>query len=183
MRLIILKDVLFGPFNFEPDAVKSVHGLTYFPICCDPQGAHKYTSAIGQGEIKQMAAEAETILASVQPYVTGDNTLWNIHALDRHDKHRLILTVATILKGWKIVIQPGWEITFDETGEPLKEGDEIVRVPAATYHRQAHQNFKLRLDIAFGQSEIVAGKPVLETLNQMSDFVDGIVGIFRPFLD
>jgi len=155
---------------------------TYFPICCDPNGSQKYASAIGQGEIQKMCPGAEAIMRQVQPCSTGDNTLWYIHELDRNDKHRLIFTVATILKGWKIVIQPGWEIAFDETGEPLEEGYEIVRVPALTYHRQAHEAFKLGIDIAFGQSEVVAGKPVLETLNHMADFVDSIVASFEPFL-
>jgi hypothetical protein len=64
----------------------------------------------------------------------------------------------------------------------LEQDYEIVNVPTATYHQTGHKNFKLGLDIAFGQSEIVAGKPVLETLNGMADFTDTIIGNFEPFL-
>jgi len=155
---------------------------TYFPICYGPQGCQQYASAIGKGEIDKMRPGAEKLLRSVQPYVSGDNTLWHIHELDRWDKHRLILTVVTTLNDWRIVFGPGREIAFPETPVPLEAGYEIVNIPTSTYRRETHEDFKLGLDIAFGQSEIVAGKPVLETLNGMADFVGSIVTQFERFM-
>jgi len=152
---------------------------TYFPICKSPQ---QYASAIGKGEINKMPMGAEKVLRSVQPYITGDDTLWHVHELDRIDKHRLVLTTAMALNCWSIVLGPGREITFPETPVPLERGYEVVNVPAPTYHRQAHKGFKLGLDVAFGKSEIVAGKPVLKTLNHMADFVGGVVSTFVRFL-
>jgi hypothetical protein len=153
---------------------------TYFPIC---QTAQQYTSAIVQGEINKMRPGAEIVTRAVQPYETGDDTLWHIHELDRIDKHRLILTVTTVLRDWQLAIQPGWDVKFDVTpGDPLIDGYEIVRIPATTSHPQAHKGFKLGLDVAFGESEIVAGKPVFETLNGMADFVGSLITNFEPFL-
>jgi hypothetical protein len=122
------------------------------------------------------------MIAVVQPYLTGDNTLRYIHDLDRWDKHRLVLTTATAIKKWSVVIQPGREIGWPEPSVPLKQGYEIVNIPRDTYERTGHENFKLGLDIAFGQSEVVAGKPVLETLHGMLNLVDNLVSNFAPFL-
>jgi len=129
-----------------------------------------------------MPIGAEKVLRSVQPYITGDDTLWHVHELDRIDKHRLVLTTAIALNCWSIVFGPGREITFPETPVPLERGYEVVNVPAPTYHRQAHKGFKLGLDVAFGQSEILAGKPILESLDKMAKFVDGVFARFKPFL-
>jgi hypothetical protein len=152
---------------------------TYFPICKSPQ---HYTSAISKGGMNAIAPGAIQIIAALQPHGTKDDTLWHIHELDRWDKHRLVLTTATALNKWSIIAR-GQEIGWPEPAIPLKRGHEIVNVPADTYHRTGHKNFKLGIDIAFGESEVVAGKSVLETLNHMADFVDVVVTQIEPFLN
>ena len=153
---------------------------TYFPICKTPE---QYASAIGQGEIDKMRPGTEKLLRYIQPYESGDDTLWNIHTLDRMDKHRLILTVTMVLNAWIFPIQPAWEVKFDSTfREPLEEGQEIFRTPASSYHSEKYKDMKLGLDVTFGQSEVVAGKPVLETLNGMADLADTLIRKFEPFL-
>src|SRR5579862_9890522 len=51
----------------------------YFPIC-DP--SEKFTSSIHGRKIKGMTPGAKNFIRSVQPHITGDNTLWHIHRLD-----------------------------------------------------------------------------------------------------
>jgi hypothetical protein len=155
---------------------------TFFPICQTPQ---QYSSAIGKGEIRKIPMGAKKILSDIQPNNGGDQTIWHIHELDRIDKHRLLITTEVGFPKWRIVIDKirGLEIGWDEPRPvPLVVGYEVVNVPTDTYHRTGHENFKLSVDVAFGQSEIVPGKPVLETLNHMADFVDGIVRQLEPFL-
>lgn len=153
---------------------------TYFPICETP---HQFASAIGQGEINKMRAGANEVIEALQLYASGDRTIWNLNALDRIDKHRLVLTVTTFLNAWGINIEHLKQVIwFGERPVVLETGYEIVNVPALTYHRQGHKNFKLGLDVAFGQSEVVAGKPVLETLTGMADLVSSLMPQFQPFL-
>jgi hypothetical protein len=45
---------------------------------------------------------------------------------------------------------------------------EIVNIPTATYRRECHENFNLTVDISFGQSEVLAGESVLESLKHMA---------------
>ena len=78
---------------------------------------------------------------------------------------------------------PGRALWFDQKDYfPLEQGYEIVNIPTPTYLRQKLQDFKLGLNIEFGQSETVAGKSVLETLNEMAKFVNGVISSFEPFL-
>jgi hypothetical protein len=151
---------------------------TYFPICQTPE---KYTAAISKGKIKMMRPGAEKIICAVQPYTAGDNPLWYLHKLDIADKHRLLVTVTAFVRGWWADIG-GMAIPFRQKPRPLKLGDEITNIPISTYERTGQEKFKLGVNITFGQSEIVAGKPVVETLNGMADFVHSIVTNFGPFL-
>jgi hypothetical protein len=154
---------------------------TYFPIFYGSDGPHKYASAVGSGEIKKMPVGAEKLINSVQPYLTGDNTLWLINELDRVDKHRLVITVGSLLTAWQ-VSSGGMIIPFPQNPRPLVLDDEITNIPTSTYKGQKHDDFDLGIDIAFGEPEVAEGKSVLDTVNKMTDFVDGILPNFEPFL-
>lgn len=156
---------------------------TYFPVCQGSQGAQQYATAIGKGEIQKMRPGAEKVLSSVQPYVTGDNTLWIIHELDRIDKHRLLIAVASSMDKWGVDVLKGQTMWFNENRFfPLVSGNEIVNIPTSTYNSQPHEDFKLGIDVAFGKPEIVEGQLVLFTLNQLANFVDALVSKFQGFL-
>jgi hypothetical protein len=66
-------------------------------------------------------------------------------------------------------------------GKPVKVGDELARIPKDTWDK-SHDNVQFGFFVAFGEPEIVEGKSVLETLQQMSDFVGSVVGMFEPYL-
>jgi hypothetical protein len=157
---------------------------TYFRICRDPQGAHQYASAVGSGEIQKIKPGAASILQSVQPYMSGNDTLWHIHELDRFDKHRTLVTVLNTFKEW-FVDQgvKGSKIVFPESPKiALVANYEVFNIPTATYEREPHENFKLNIDLSFGQSEVVGGQSVLPTLKEMMNLVDRLVTQFEPFL-
>jgi hypothetical protein len=151
---------------------------TYFPIC---NSGEKYASAMGKREMKSITVDAKEAIRVVQSYVSGDRTLLHIHGLDIVDKHRLVLTTIASSKGWGVEAPIG-TLWFDNRLAPLMAGQEITNLPTSTFERQRYEHFKLAVDIAFGEIQIVEGKPVLETLQHMADFVDGLVGQFKPFL-
>ena len=154
---------------------------TMFPICQIPKN---YAAALKGGKIKGVHPNAEKLISAMQPYPTRDQTLWEINRLDIGDKHQLIVTVALLYKGWAVnTLASGNVLEFPQGAPyPLVAGDELFNLPTSTYIREDHKNFNLSVDVAFGESEIVAGKPILETVKKMADFVDGLVTQFEVFL-
>jgi len=157
---------------------------TYFPIIGDgPKAPEQYASAIGKGGIPKITPQALKIIQAVQPYVTPDQTLWLIHQLDIVDKHRLLLTVVAAMDKWGVDFATRGTLWFEQYRYvPLVVGNEITNLPTSTYERQAHEDFQLGIDIAFGESEIPGGELVRYTLNKMADFVERLVAQFEPFL-
>jgi hypothetical protein len=150
---------------------------TYFPISKTPEG---YKSAIGKGDIDKMPLGAEKELALVQPYATGDNTLWHLHKLDIADKHRLVITCAHVAASWGLK-KPSVSLGTLGLRIPLEAGAEITNIPADTYEK-SKDNIRFAYDITFGQSEILSGELVFETLNKMFDWLMIIADRFEPFL-
>jgi hypothetical protein len=154
---------------------------TMFPIYQTPK---RYAAVLKGGKIKGAHPGAVKLISAMQPYPTRDQTLWEINRLDIVDKHQLIVTVTLLYKGWKVdTLASGHVLEFpQEAPYSLVAGDELFNLPTSTYKRENHKNFKFSVDVAFGESEIVAGKPTLETVKKMADFVDGLVTQFEVFL-
>lgn len=152
---------------------------TYFPIC---ETAHQFASAIGRGDVSKMRTGAESVVLSLQPCTTGDTTLVMLNELDRIDKHRLLIAVASTMDKWGVDVFNGQTMWFNENRFlPLAIGYEIANIPNSTY-AQSPQAFKLSIDVTFGKPEIAEGNLVLETVQQMADQVDAIVNKLEPFL-
>jgi hypothetical protein len=153
---------------------------TEFPIC-DP--AKEYTSAFAKRKVKGMSVGAKELIREMQPRNSGDHTLWNLHSLDIADKHRLLITAQLASQDWGVNASgSGHYFWFNRLSFALVIGEEITNLPRATYAGQKHEDFQLALDIAFGQSEIVRGEPVLGTLNQIEEFTSGVVSKFERFV-
>jgi hypothetical protein len=150
---------------------------TYFPIS---ECVKKYTTTVTNGAIEGMPTGACKLIEASQRYVTGDDTLWHIHELDRIDKHRLLITAATLLNQWGVSTM-GTLLFWDEEPFILEPGHVIVNIPTSTYGKY-YKHFQLSVDVAFGQTEVAGCQPVVETLDQMADFVNAFVGTFEPFL-
>jgi hypothetical protein len=62
---------------------------------------------------------------------------------------------------------------------PLKAGDELfIDMPDA----EVDEKLEFRFDVAFSEPQISEGDPVLETLQQIVDLVDGLLTGFAPLL-
>jgi len=151
---------------------------THFPIS---ESVQKYASAVANGAIKGVSTHASKLIEASQRYVTNDDTLWNIHQLDRIDKHRLMITGAAALRQWGVSVM-GVDMFWSNTPFVLEPGYEVVNIPTSTYG-EYQKHFKLSVDVAFGQAEIVKGEPVLETLQSMAEFVENVLVVnFAPLL-
>lgn len=146
---------------------------TEFPIG-DP--TKKYTTSIHGGKIKGMTAEAKDIIRSVQPSNTGDMTLWNLHALDIADKHRLLITAHQRLEQWAT-----GSFVFDTYPLPLVEGESVINIPRSTYERNSDEDYQIAIDIAFGETEVAAYETVVPYLRQTANVVSKTIGLFDNF--
>jgi len=96
---------------------------------------------------------------------------------------KFLRTVVSTMDKWGVDVMKGQTMWFDENRFwPLVPGREIVNIPTSTYSREKPENFKLGIDVAFGETEIAEGELVLPALTKMADFVDSLVNKFEKFL-
>lgn len=173
---------------------------TSFPIS---PNATKYMSPESRRKVEGIRQEAKKAIDALKPYKGGNDTLWHLHQLNNIDKHRLIMTVGAtdrahsvtpatmeqIRKTWN-GSHPGVPLPSSITGYaffepsrtphfPLKAGDELIRLPVDS---ELNKQMKFLFDIAFGESEVVHGQPLLETLHKMAKLVSDILFGFRAML-
>jgi hypothetical protein len=152
---------------------------TYFPIQ-DPGKVD--TAPFALGKVRGMCEGAKELICKIQPGNTNDATLWNLHTLDIADKHHLVLAAQFGSHNWSVnALGSGDELQFDKPIFPLVEGQEITNLPTATYSQQKNDDFQLSIDIAFGESEVMAGEPILASLDCMVKLGRSLIGQFERF--
>lgn len=139
------------------------------------------------GKVKGMSQEAIRCIDALKPYKGGNDALWQLHKLNNADKHRLLITVGSAVVAVGILarrmpaLQPlvdhGYELIPDSV-IPLKEGEVVWEILGP----QPDDNFELSYAIAFGEPEIIEGKPVFETLVQFSNLVESVIDMLATFL-
>ena len=181
-----------------------IKGRTGFPIFGSEAS---YTNAFEPGppgEIKGVPQCAVKLIKRAKPYKGADNPLWRLHQLDIEDKHKLLVPVGVVhrkiittlrLDDFSVVNHDattiiGNELVTPPTGItpvghpfPLEDGAEIYRVPASLRNdprAQMHVYPELVIEIAFSEVEVVEGEPIIPTLHQLIQFVEGFVELFPP---
>jgi hypothetical protein len=169
----------------------------YFPIF---ENATKYKSESPR-KVKGMKQEFIDAIDALRPYgidpaapqERGNETLWSLHRLNLIDKHRLLVTVWSVLRAHGITptIRKQLESEFPDKLDvlatvglisvtppfiPLKQGDEFFRdIPDA----EVNYDLQFTFDVAFGEPGIVQRQPLIEALNQMLKVVFEIIESFR----
>jgi|ERR1019366_3453912 hypothetical protein len=171
---------------------------TGFPIFEDAPKYKTYSPRKVQG----MRPEAIKAIDTVEPYKGGKGeSLWVLHELNRIDKHCLLIIAGTALRAMNFSIflagkieqnfgrksppiPPIFGLVEDSrnTGKPvfpLETGTELlIDAPDS----EVNEKMEFTLDVAFGQPEVIKGKPVVETLQSLAQFVDNVISDFEPFL-
>jgi hypothetical protein len=155
---------------------------TYFPI-------HWREGDLSTGKTKaffeRVGPDVEKLIRFLEPYRRGrGDALWRLHRLDIIDKHRTILTAGIDLHGavyeWPVPLGeaklPDRTIYRPKPSFPLKDGDEIARTTFFEPHFEAKARFTF--DIAFAETKVVDGDPVIARLKQLVSLADGIVELF-----
>jgi hypothetical protein len=166
----------------------------YFPIADDRA---KYD---GRKQDKMEGATPATIAAidALQPYRGGDDALWSIHRLNNIEKHRLLLTVGAQAAGIHLgqLVSPHIASSFSAEAVKMFENMNIFLMPAdkgfplqpgfglymGAPDEEANPKLGFRFMVVLNEPGIAEGKPVLETVRDLTTCVEGVVQALSPLL-
>ncbi len=166
----------------------------YFPVADD---AAKY-EAKKRRKIEGARQETLDAIDALKPYKGGNDLLWALYRLNNIEKHRLLLTVgsqaAGINLGQLMASHLGGAFPAEavaafesmnvflnpaDKGFPLTAGFELY-IGAVDEKPNPKQQF--RFNVALSESGIIDGKPLLETVHQLTALVEGIATALTPRL-
>jgi hypothetical protein len=137
-------------------------------------------------KIKGVAPEVANMIDKLRPYGGGNEDLYGLHLLNNVDKHRLLLMCGAAHAGLTVQVQLSptpteFRIPIPvQWSYPLKDGDEIYRVPKDATTLSTEPRFSFR--IAFGDAEAMGSEPLLPPLAQLANYVDAVVMAFDKFM-
>jgi len=157
----------------------------YFPIFETAAGF----VAVAPAKTKGMKRESFDLIASLEPYGGGRGAiLWHLHDLNNMDKHRLLIRLGTIflshsvLPSQRAALTEGYLGSYPGSVAPdlrrsliapatgrmmLRGNDSLLTVTQSEI--EAFMTFQF--DVAFDDSLSTRGHTVVETLNDMANFV------------
>jgi hypothetical protein len=179
-------------------------GGTKFPVF---DNVTTFTNAFKTGvpsQIKGAPKAAVDLIKAGKPYKGGEDAFWKLHRLDILDKHKLLVPVNVassesvifdlahafdnlrdvppeLAVPQELSIPPG--IQPAKRQFPLKDGAELYRVNAQARNdpmAQMHMNPQFGFEVAFGEGEVVKGEPLISTLYELIQFVEGYIKRFPP---
>jgi hypothetical protein len=156
-----------------------------------PKGKSK-----AKGIIKRLRNDAVKAIYDIEPYEGGKGAaLWHLQCLNNIDKHRLLITFGSVNSQSSMLpseraslrrnflgmvdIDPALDkIAFMSSSPamfPLEPGTVLRVTPKAEVEDDPY----FPIDIAFGEPEVIKGKPVLTTLYQTFGAIHDIVHNFE----
>lgn len=171
---------------------------TYFPIHETAETFERRFS----GKIKSPLKSAVDLLRVIKPYQGGTDALWHLQVLDNADKHHMLTPVGTAFVS-VVMAPPQWVTDSMPPGSsypvftgiptdrqcPLKDGailwDEKLDPPSGDWpadvlanldriRREPDDYTKFIFDVAFSETEILHGEPILPTLMQIAGIVESV---------
>jgi hypothetical protein len=161
----------------------------YFPIRTT---AIEY-KAVLKGIEKVAGKEAVKLLQSTEAYQGGKgHGLWQLHELNRREKHRFLIPVGVAYRHFIFdpapglrKLQPEWDVPSmaiairpADRMFPLQNGAVLFSIKAEAVN-QTDMDVKFAFEIAFGEGQVMDGEPVLPTLTDMTELVQATTASFR----
>jgi hypothetical protein len=166
----------------------------YFPIADEPEKYEAKKTGKMQGAVQGTFAAIDAL----KPYKGGNDLLWALYRLNNIEKHRLLLTVGSqaaginlgqLMAGHLSGTFPAEAVAAFESmsiflnpadkGFPLRAGFELY-IGAVDEKPNPKQQF--RFNVALSEPGIMEGKPLLDTVNEFTALVEGIVATLTPRL-
>ncbi len=152
----------------------------YFPFANDETGLTEQINSKMRGAPQDVRA----LVRSLKPYKGGNVPLRAIHDLDIRDKH--IAAIAAAISGttpeFKAVVIPGQPPRLDYSSLRFGDVPEDVLAPLSPLD-PGFKHVGVMLDAEFeaviAEELPLGGKPVIATLNELAQLVEGIVETFE----
>lgn len=131
-----------------------------------------------RGQSKDIPEGIFDVMVGLQPYKGGNDLLWALNKACNSNKHEIVIPVGVVggpgfprmpvyFGNAEIFPYPRWDRTKNEI--------ELSRFPRGA---TPEYKFPLRSNVAFGNIEIIDGKPLTPTLNAMASVVEsGLMAI------
>jgi hypothetical protein len=181
----------------------TVKKATGFPVFKSARACVDEFKSGAPGQVQGAPKKVVDFIKKSKPYKGANNPLWRIHQLDIADKHKLLVpvgmahqgtinsyTMADVLEAYpgvttfklhELPTAQGIGIVVPELTFPLEDGAEIYRAPARLRTdpvAQMHMDPQFTFGIAFGEGEIVEGEPLVPTLHEFTQFIEGFIESF-----
>jgi hypothetical protein len=161
------------------------HAGTMFTVFKNAQSSWRSRDGAG---IHGADPNAIFLWKRMKPYAGGNPRLWALHRLDILDKHQLLLAVNT--KPSHVGVQNRWmarqiRLFYPKTTgrERLVDGAEVYRVTAADRGSPENETDpQFFFDVAFGETEVFAGKLIFASLIELRDFVRRVEAAFAQYV-
>jgi hypothetical protein len=129
----------------------------------------------GKGRSKDIPKEVFDFMAACRPYRGGNDLLWALNELANSHKHEIVTPVA--IAADQMLVDHAEFSGRAEIGFPRwdRVKQEIVIATVNTAHVKK-LDVKVRTFIAIAKVDVVAGKPAVGILNELTRMVDGILG-------
>jgi len=166
----------------------------YFPISED----QRTYDAKRNGKMQGATSETFKAIDAIRPYKGGNDFLWSLYRLNNIEKHRLLLTVgaqaAGIHLGQLLSMHASSAFTPEalsemesmdlflqpaDNGFPISEGFELYM---GGPDEEVNPKLQFRFTVVLNEVGIAVGKPLLETIKELSDEVERVVNILSPRL-
>jgi hypothetical protein len=144
---------------------------TGFPIYEDMASYKRYKAR----KVKGMSSRAIELIDALKPYKRGNDLLWRLHELDNIDKHRMLLTPDEdflLVADW-IEDFFGFQQIYIQSSDPHFSG---------VFDEQVEKEVYTEIQKAVDKPKVCRRDPMIPTLHQIVDTVEGILECFEPLL-
>lgn len=165
----------------KAESTKSV----YFPFA---KSKEEFERPFIQKKIKKLSSKHKKMICNLQPYQGGNDLLWSINAACNADKHNLLLAIIPFQKGisggeakvtkWGDADDKGTgiELFNPKDWSNAENGILLAKIPPNV---RLEMNLELKVEIVFGEIELLKGNPVYTNLKKMSNLVRQILEKFE----
>jgi hypothetical protein len=147
-------------------------------------------------KVEGMRQDAIEAIRAIEPYAGGQGAdLWTFHRLNNIDKHRLVVTVGSSFRSVDIgphmarIVKDIFPAEFAMPSLFIRPADNLFPLEAGkelfidAVDAEPNEKMQFRFDVAVNEPGVIEGKPILETLVQLSDRINGVVESFRSCLE
>ncbi|MER8644662.1 hypothetical protein [Mesorhizobium sp. M1252] len=141
-----------------------------FPTGENPERFQSFLRTI----MHDASVSARLMLERLQPYPGGKYLLRELHELDLADKHNLLIPSISKLKVYKLDVSIGGHRVALGPQDFLSQDGRVFNAtvsvpPGASGDVKLDGQFGMNFEIAFGPGQPLQGRPVFETLSQISE--------------